>query len=49
MTVISIDLKNETVLMRGQTLYPQGFYYAMYPLNRFEKVKEGMVFKVSDR
>ena len=49
MTVISIDLKNETVLMRGQTIYPQGFYYAMYPLSRFENVQEGMVFKVSDR
>ena len=49
MTVISIDLKNETVLMRGETIYPQGFYYAMYPLNRFVNVKEGMVFSVSDR
>lgn len=48
MEVINIDYKNQTVLMRGHTIRPKGFYYAVYPLECFGYLEDGMVFELKN-
>jgi hypothetical protein len=47
--VVSIDVRKNIVLMRGEVIYPKGHYYVAYPISKFKNLEQGMIFELKQK
>lgn len=49
MVVVSIDHENGTILVRGETIFPQGgFYYVNYPIEELGYLQENSLLELKE-